>query len=170
MTSHEQEEYRALRATIQARGTARVWVFLVGLATWAGLATAVAALASIPVATLLPLLVLAGAFESVFALHVGVERIGRYLQVFHEDRWEQTAMDFGAPPAGTGTDPLFAVFFVLATSLNFVPVLLAGAVPVELIVIGTAHALFLARVVVARRAAARQRAADLRRFQQLQHH
>ena len=44
---------------------------------------AVASLAAIPVATLLPLVLLAACFEAIFALHTGVERIGRYLQVFY---------------------------------------------------------------------------------------
>ena len=61
--------------------------------------TATAALASLPIAALLPLLVLAGVFEAVFALHTGVERIGRYIQVFFEApgerAWEHTAMAFG---------------------------------------------------------------------------
>src|SRR5712691_1374767 len=124
MTERELEEYKALRATIRQRGTVRTCVFVAGLATWALVALATT-FVSIPLITLLPLVLLAGAFEAVFALHVGVERIGRYLQVFYEDRWEQTAMDFGAPLAGTGSDPLFTVFFGLATMCNFVLVLLA---------------------------------------------
>jgi hypothetical protein len=84
MTARDQDEYIALRATIRERGTARVCIFAGGLAAWAAASIATAALASTPVAVLLPLLVLAAAFEAVFALHVGVERIGRYLQVFHE--------------------------------------------------------------------------------------
>src|SRR5712692_1617958 len=75
MTSRELEEYRALRDTIRERSTARVWVFLAGLVAWAALTVATAALAALPVATLLPLLILAAAFEAVFSLHVGVERI-----------------------------------------------------------------------------------------------
>ena len=31
MTPRELEEYRALRETIRERGTARVWIFVVGL-------------------------------------------------------------------------------------------------------------------------------------------
>ena len=85
-----------------------------------------------PLAVVFPLLVLAGTFEAVFALHVGVERIGRYLQVFHDDAWEQTAMAFGPPLAGTGTDPLFAGLFGLATVCNFLPVLVGGSAPAEL--------------------------------------
>ena len=51
----------------------------------------------------LPLLALAGVFEAVFALHTGVERVGRYIQVFYESEtpdssnWEYTAMAFGRP-------------------------------------------------------------------------
>ena len=164
MTSREIEEYSALRATIRARGTARVWIFLVGLAVWASLWTAGAALALPPIASLAFLIELASAFEGVFALHVGVERLGRYLQVFHEDAWEQTAMGFGRPRAGTGSDPLFAAFFGLAALLNLVPVIIAGAVRLELILIGAGHAAFLARLIAARHAAGRQRSADLERF------
>ena len=42
------------------------------------------------------LAILVGGFEAIHALHVGAERIGRYLQVYYEDtpdgpRWETTA-------------------------------------------------------------------------------
>src|SRR5262245_23210309 len=76
------EEYRALRTTIRQRGTARVSVFVAGLAVWAALALATTALGAIAVTALVPLLVLAAAFEAVYSLHVSVERIGRYLQVY----------------------------------------------------------------------------------------
>src|SRR5947209_377037 len=85
MTPRDVEEYRALRDTIRERGTTRVWVFIAGLAVWAALVIATAALAALPVATLLPLLVLAAVFEAVLSLHIGVERIGRYLQVYFEE-------------------------------------------------------------------------------------
>jgi hypothetical protein len=58
---------------------------------------------------------------------------------------------------------------MLATVLNFVPVLLAEPVRIEVIVVGTAHLLLIGRILAARRAASRQRAADLERFQQLKH-
>src|SRR5215468_7039602 len=108
MSSAEQEEYRSLRATIRERGTARIWVFVIGIIAWGALITATAALASLPVATLLPLLVLVSVFEAVFSLHVGVERIGRYIQVFleHDTGWEHAAMAFGQPLRGTRVDPL----------------------------------------------------------------
>ncbi len=167
MTPREQEEYRALRATIAARGTSRVWIVVAGLAAWASVLTAISALALPPVVSLVPLLLLAGTFEAVHALHVGVERLGRYLQVFHEDRWERTAMEFGPPLAGTGSDPLFTVVFAFATVLNLLPVAAIGPVQIELVVIGIGHALFVARLIFARRVAARQRAADLERFRAL---
>ena len=166
MTESEVEEYKALRATIRERGSVRACVFVAGMAAWALVALA-ATFVSIPLMAVLPLLLLAATFEAVFALHVGVERIGRYLQVFHQDRWEKTAMAFGAPLAGTGSDPLFIVFFGLATMCNFVPVLLAEPVPIELAMLGGVHALFIVRLVVARRVAGRQRAADLERFKNL---
>ena len=181
MTPRELEEYRTLRDTIRQRGTARVWVFLAGFGMWAALTVATAALAALPVATLLPLLILAAAFEAVFSLHVGVERIGRYVQVFFEDHspegaergelrnWEHVAMTFGRPLAGGTIDPLFAMFFMLATVLNFVPVLLAEPTRIEVILVGTAHLLVIGRILAARRVASRQRAADLERFQQLKH-
>src|SRR5438094_982966 len=89
---------------------------------WGALTMATAALAQLPVATFLPLLVLAVTFEAIFSLHVGVERIGRYLQVFHEEPtgWEHTAMAFGRPLKGTGTDPLFVAHFLIAAILNCV--------------------------------------------------
>ena len=166
MTDCEVEEYKALRATISQRGSVRTCVFVAGLAIWSMVALA-ATFISIRLITVLPLLLLAGTFEAIFALHVGVERIGRYLQVFHQDRWEKTAMAFGAPLAGTGSDPLFIVFFGLATMCNFVPVLLAEPLRIELAMLGGVHALFIVRLVVARRVAGRQRAADLERFKNL---
>jgi len=169
MTNRELEEYRTLRDTIRERGTARVWVFLAGLVAWGALTIATAALAALPVASFLPLLALAGAFEAVFSLHVGVERIGRYVQVFLEDEggWEHALMEAGLPLRGARVDPLFTVHFLIATLLNFVPVLLAEPVPLEVSVVGSAHVIVAARILFARRAASRQRAADLARFLEL---
>src|SRR5262249_27704673 len=152
------------RDTIRQRGTARVCLFVVGLALWAGLTLATTAVGAIPVTVLVPLLILAATFEAVYALHVSAERIGRYLPVFCDDRWESTTMAFGPPMAGTGTDPLFTLFFGLATLLNFGPVLAVTPVPVELATVGAAHLLFLARLGSARRAATRQRKSDLDRY------
>jgi len=194
MTVREQEEYSALRATIRERGTVRVGLFVAGMAGWAALTIATAALASTPLATLLPLLVLASVFEAIFALHVGVERIGRYIQVFHETEshaapdsadaptapglptppaspaaqgWEHVSMAFGRPPGGLAIDALFTVPFLLAALFNITPALLLDPIRTELIFVGGAHALFVLRLFVARQAAAKQRAIDLERFRQL---
>jgi hypothetical protein len=172
MTPREIEEYKALRATIRERGTARVWVFVAGLIAWGGLTVATASLAALPVATLLPLLVLAGTFEAVFQIHTGVERIGRYLQVFventeHDPGWEHRVMAYGRAFPGGGSDPIFTPYFLTAAIFNFVPVLLAGAVEIELAVVGAIHLLFAARLILARRHASQQRAIDFDRFQQI---
>jgi hypothetical protein len=144
-----------------------VALFVAGVGLWAPFAYALVALDAVPLATIFPLVVLAATFEAVFSLHVGVERIGRYLQVFCDDEWEQTAMAFGPPLAGTRSDPLFAGLLSIAVLCNFIPVLLAGPTPPELTVIGVLHAIVLVRIALARRAASRQRSADLERFQQL---
>lgn len=170
--SRELHEYAALRATIRERGTARICMFIVGVATWAVLVVATVATGSSPVMTLVPLTVLAACFEAVFALHTGVERIGRYIQVFYEDResprnWEHTAMAFGRRFPARGPDVLFAWVFALTMLVNLVPTLMSEPLPSEWLVILSAHALFTARLAGARQYAARQRALDLERFQQL---
>jgi hypothetical protein len=175
MTACDHAEYRALRATIRERGTARVCIFAGGMVAWAAATIATAALASTPLATLLPLLVLGSMFEAVFALHTGVERIGRYLQVFHEGSgesggsggWENAAMTFGRPAGAVRSDALFVVPFLLAALCNVAPALIVDPARVELIFIGGAHALFVLRLLVARQAASRQRPIDLARFQQM---
>jgi len=175
MTPRELEEYKALRRTIAQRGTARVWIFAAGLAVWAGLALATAALVPVPLSTLVPLTALGAAFEAVFALHIGVERIGRYIQVFHEAsedtaRWEAVAMQFGPPASGTAVDALFTTWFAIATIVNFLPVMVAAPTIVEAAALGALHLAFLLRIVVARRAAASQREADLKQFDALTTH
>jgi hypothetical protein len=191
MTGREQHEYGELRTTIRQRGTARVWIFVAGIGAWAAATIATAALASTPIATLLPLLVLASVFEAVFALHVGVERIGRYIQVFHETHgssdssdpggavgsdmaggpsgpgWEHVTMAFGRPAGAPTVDALFSVPFLLAALFNAAPAMILNPLRSELIFVGGAHALFVLRLVVARLAAAKQRKIDLERFQQL---
>jgi hypothetical protein len=167
MTPREQEEYTALRATIRARGTARVWVFGVGLAVWSSLALAAVALALPPVATLLPLALLLAVFEAVLALHVGVERVGRYLLAFYDDGWERVAGEFGRPRGAIGVDALFANVFVIAAFLNLIPLLATPPAGPELAVVGVAHLAFIARVIAARAAAARQRTVDTQRFEEI---
>jgi hypothetical protein len=140
----------------------------VTLFCWAATAIATAAVITVALSTLVPLLVLAAGFEAVYALHVNVERIGRYLQVFHEREggWEHVAMSFGERYPGTAPDPLFTRMFVVAVSVNYLPVALGGEVT-EMVVLALLHLLFIGRVRVARTTAAQQRSRDLERFQAL---
>jgi len=169
-------EYAALRQTIAIRGTVRMALVPLVVFAWGVLlATVGASLDGLP-----SLLVLAAGFEAVHALHVGVERIGRYLQVFYEDgpggpRWESTAMAVGPALPGGGIDPLFTVVFVGALLLNVIPLVqglaslasgTAAAVSVGLLaaVSVLAHVGLLVRMVRARRAATRQRAVELESY------
>jgi hypothetical protein len=173
MTARDIAEYNALRATIRERGTLRVWIAWTGLLAWAALVVATAALGAVPAASLLPLLVLAAAFEIVYSLHTAVERIGRYIQVFHEAApeagggWETAIMAFGRQSRSTTVDPLFSALFVGAIVLNFAPVLLAAPRPVEWMVIGLLHVAAAGRIAMARRQAAQQRARELEIFRRL---
>lgn len=165
-------EYRVLRQTIASRGTTRMVLIPVTCLGWAVLTLILLLVDGPPVATLLPLGVLVGGFEAVHALHVGAERIGRYLQVYYEadpngPRWETTAMTVGPALPGGGIDPLFSAVFVGATLINMIPALPPKPTTVELGVIGVLHAAFVVRVVRARGAAARQRAVELESFKAL---
>jgi hypothetical protein len=136
-----------------------------------------------PVALLVPLLVLSTLFEAVFALHVGVERIGRYLEASFESgalagpRWEHTAHAFGRSVTDRAgrLDPLFSAAFVSAAMLNLVAVLLIVAVAgfrdagsvAEGVLYGGLHAAFVVRVVRARRFASGQRALEFEQFKRL---
>jgi hypothetical protein len=164
-------EYNVLRQTIATRGTARMMLFPLTMLGWAALALVVLTFADAPVATLYPLAVLAGGFEAIHALHAGVERIGRYLQVYYEGsesgpRWETTAMAVGPALPGGGIDPLFTLVFASATFVNVIPALALQPRPTstEAGVIGVLHLAVVIRIVRARGAAARQRAVELESF------
>ena len=137
---------------------------------WAATAVATAAVITVAVSTLVPLLILAAGFESIFALHVNVERIGRYLQVFHErdePGWESVTARLGKS-APSVPDPLFGRFFVLATSVNFLPAALGWENIPELVVLAVLHILFINRIRLARAFATSQRDKDLERFVSLE--
>ena len=124
-------------------------------------------------ATLLRLAVLVAGFESVHALHVGSERIGRYLQVYYEldvngPRWESTAMKVGPALPGGGIDPLFSGLFVGTTCINFLAANPSRSAPMAVAILITVHAAFVLRIVRARMAATRQRAVELESFKALQ--
>ncbi len=167
--SLREAEYAALRHTINLRGTTRIVVFVFALGVWAALMVFLLLYSDLPIAALVPLAVLAAGFESVHALHVGVERIGRYIQVFYEaaadgPQWETTAMAVGPALPGGGIDPLFALTFGCCTVLNLMPAVLPEPDRLEFIVIAAFHAAFIVRVLTARLAAARQRTVELDRF------
>ena len=165
-------EFAALRQTIATRGTVRIVLLPMTVVAWAALTATLLLLGQLPVATLLPLAILVGGFEAIHALHVGVERVGRYLQVFYEGdptgpRWETTAMAVGPALPGGGIDPLFTVVFTVATIINLLPAMLPRPTAIELGIVGALHAAFVLRVVRARGAAARQRAVELESFRAL---
>jgi hypothetical protein len=168
LSTPRRDEYRVLRATIAQRGTVRMALVPATIFAWAGTAIATVAVITVALSTLVPLLVLVAGFEAIHALHVNVERIGRYLQVFHErgGGWEHVSMEFGRRFPTGGPDPLFSRIFAVAVSLNYLPVALGGETA-EMVVLAVLHLLFIARIRVARRAAAGQRAQDLERFEAL---
>jgi hypothetical protein len=174
------EEYRALRATIRERGTARLVVAAAAFLVWPALTVAAASADGGPWLTLLPLIALWGGFEVIYQCHVGVERVGRYLQVKYEGAaslpaWETTAMRLGSTPgAGTGADPLFIRLFVVATLINLAPLVPVGlttgsatAATVQLTITVVLHVAFYLRLSAGRRFATVQRAAELKLFTQL---
>ena len=171
MTLRE-HEFRVLRETIAARGTVRMVLVPASLFCWALLAGGLVVFSEWPIAAVLSLAVLAGGFEAVHALHVGVERIGRYIQVYYESdlagaRWETTAMRAGPGLPGSGVDPLFTLLFIAASLANLVVVFIPPPPPMEALIPVALHVAFIVRVVRARLAAARQRARDLETFQRL---
>jgi hypothetical protein len=172
MSDFSQAEYEALRQTIRERGTARLCAVLVGLAAWGALAIALLIAQLEGGITLVPLVVLAATFEINFFVHTGVERIGRFIQVFYEERagtagWETIAMKYGANYPG-GLDPLFSAIFAAAAILNFLSSLaVALPRPGWIVVSLLTHLAFAYRIVTARKLAAAQRALDLDRFRSL---
>ncbi len=173
-------EYRILRETIAVRGSLRPVLALAGLGMWSVVLTAVLVWIPFPVATIIPLLVLVVTFEVIRPLHFGSERIGRYIQVFYEEdgqperavfetpSWERVAMRWSAVP-GTGGHPLFIPIFVLATTVNTLPVLLAQptASPIEMAALGVPHLALMIWLFTADRAMRTQRDADLEQFRNL---
>jgi hypothetical protein len=165
-------EYAVLRETIRQRGTTRMVLVPVTFIGWGAIALVILVVAPFPLAAVCSLAVLAAGFESIHALHVGTERIGRYLQVRYEaevggPRWETTALAVGPALPGGGIDPLFSVIFSGAGIVNLLLVVLPRPTVVEVIVLGLIHLVFLVRVVRARGAATRQRAVELESFKTL---
>ena len=172
MSDLRQTEYMALRDTIRQRGTTRVCAVLAGLAAWGALIITLSITELEGAVALAPLVVLATAFEVNFFLHAGVERIGRYIQVFYEEAagsvgWETTAMQYGSTFTAPRLDPLFVAIFSVSAAVNFVSSLPETRQPGWIAISFSAHLLFAYRIVAARKAAAHQRALDLDRFRKL---
>jgi hypothetical protein len=175
MASHRDEEYRVLRHTIAQRGTWRVALLWAGTVAWAAALLAVLIWLPYPAAAAIPLLLLASSFEAARALHLGVERIGRYVQVFHEPdqpsgddaRWEHVAMALGPQLPGAGGHPLGTPLFVAATGVNLLAVMLPGPVPVEWAALLVPHGALVAWMLVCDRRMRRQRAVELEQFERL---
>ena len=166
-------EFSVLRQTIALRGTVRMALVPLTCVGWAVLTLLVVLYGGPPVASIMSLAVLVGGFEAVHALHVGAERIGRYLQVYYETipdgpRWETAVMTVGPALPGGGIDPLFSVVCVGTTIVNMFHALVASVTPVELGVIALLHVGFVFRIVRARLAATRQRAVELESFKAMQ--
>ena len=170
-------EFEALRATIRSRGQARVLAFLAGLGLWALALIGILGWVQNPIAAVIPLLLLVTTFEAVRTLHLGVERIGRYLQVFFEESaaegatappsWERTAMAFGPSLPGAGGHPLFLPVFLLATVVNLIAVMLPGPLLLEIYTLLVPHIAFLLWMIYCDRGMRKQRATELARFRQI---
>ena len=169
MTNRE-AEYATLRQTIATRGTARAIVCVVTMAVWASLATVHGLFSDLPLLVVLPLVTLAAGYEAVWSLHVGVERIGRFLQVVYEGQpdgpsWETVAMRAAPGLPGGGVNPLFTPLFAGAALVNLGTAFVSEPTSVELILLLAMHTLFLVRLAHTRLLAGRQRRADLQAFQ-----
>jgi hypothetical protein len=162
-----ESEFTVLRRTIATRGTARIILLPATFFAWSAVISVLLVSGQLrPLDSLFPLAVLAAGFEAIHALHVGVERIGRYVQVYYETgidgpQWETTCMSVGPALPGGGVDPLFSILFAGA---NLIPVFLSAPSRPILALIGVLHAAFLVRIARARWAAARQRAVELESY------
>jgi hypothetical protein len=164
-----ESEYAILRSTIATRGTVRMALLPITIIGWATIAGALVLFGDAAIAAVFSLGVLVAGSEAIHALHVGVERIGRYVQVYYESgndgpRWETTAMAVGPALPGGGIDPLFTVVFICATVSNLIPAIDAEPPTPDLVLLTLLHLAFVVRLVRARGAAARQRAVELESF------
>ncbi|MCC7034831.1 MAG: hypothetical protein IT179_18560 [Acidobacteria bacterium] len=178
MAELDSQEYRSLRDAVAARGHLRATLALAGVSAWALVLVATLAWLPSPLAAVVPLLVLIATFEVIRPLHVGAERIGRYLQVFHEEgrergqtlaapAWERTAMAFGAAVPGAAGHPLFVPVLGLATLVNTFTIWVPGPVPVEMVLLAIPHGAFLLWMARADHAMRAQRDRELARFREL---
>jgi hypothetical protein len=179
MTEQQLHEFRSLRDTVASRGHLRATLTLAGIGVWAVVLTAILIALPFPVAAVIPLTVLLATFEAIRPLHFGAERIGRYIQVFHEEpnaladsslsppAWERTAMVFGSSLPGAAGHPLAAPLLAIATVVNLLAVVLPEPLPVELALIGLPHLALLTWLARSDRAMRTQRPTELARYREL---
>jgi hypothetical protein len=162
-------EFAVLRYTIASRGTARSVLGAVTVGGWAVVASAHALFSDLPLTSVVPLVVLWAGYEALWSVHVGIERIGRFLQVHYERpdgaRWETTAMGAAPRLPGGGANPLASAVFAGAALVNLGVAFVAEPTGVELLLLTGCHAVFLGRLVQTRMWAARQRRSDLAAFE-----
>ena len=178
MIRHGRSEYLVLRRTIAQRGALRPILLVCGIGVWAAVLTAVLVWLPYPLASAIPLLVLAATFEAIRPLHFGAERIGRYVQVFYEEAgepsrslrdtpsWERVTLSFGVVP-GVGGNPLFVPIFFLATAVNYMSMLLSGPVAIDLAIMAAPHAILVGWLIANHRAMKTQRTIELDRLRHL---
>lgn len=178
MNHYAEHEFLVLRQTIQSRGGTRPLVLLSGISAWAVVLVAVLAWLPNPLASAVPLVLLAATFEVLRTLHLGVERIGRYIQVFYEESpggspptgtpaWEHTAMHLGPSLPGAGGHPYFMAVILVAVVVNFLAVLFPGPLSVELSSMAVPHLTLIAWMVHCDRGMRTQRATELARYRAL---
>jgi hypothetical protein len=162
-----QLEYRSLRETIQTRGSLRFTIAAATFFVWAALSLWCWTSSAGFIAGLVPLVVLIAGFEVVLAIHTGVERIGRYVQLTFENggptppAWEHIAVAMGPRWLSPwGLDALFSVTFVAAVFFNFVLVGAAADSTRTTVLASVTHLSALVRILQARRFAAMQRKID----------
>ena len=161
------EEFRALRAAIRERTSARLLFLAIAWVGWASLATAIMlVLPAVPL-LVLPLVVLLAAFEVNLAIVRGAEHIAAYLRLAFEERravpgWETASADLARRYPKSDADPAFFWPFVAVLGANYLCVVLAvgetadPAIHVredslDLALVTALHAAVLVRFVLGRR-------------------
>jgi hypothetical protein len=169
-------EYESLRSTIAVRGTVRLVLVPAVVVAWAVTSAALIDVSPLPIATVFPLAILVAGFEATYSLHTGVERLGRYIQVFFEETehpewdgatWETTAMAGGPAMPRGGVDPLFTPLFCAAVAANLVGALVSDPPSPVAATLSLAHGAVVVRMLRARQLAGTQRRRDLDHFRGL---
>jgi hypothetical protein len=173
MTDLRALEYDSLRAAIRIRQALAPALLVLVVLGWATLTLWVFTTDVVSAATLVPLMVLAAGFEVLHALQITANGLAHYVQVAFEEpatatspQWETTTLSYGQRFGPIGSNTLFSVLFGLVTAVNFLPAAISGTAE-ELVGIGIAHAVFVLRIVIASRRAARRQREDLERFRSL---